>query len=62
LYRFAPVGTAGVWTIVHIEAQAKVRGLLAGKTERVDDDLSDISFPTTVPNAYFEPAPATAPP
>lgn len=62
LYRFAPVGTAGVWTIVHIEAQAKVRGLLAGKTERVDDDLSDISFPATVPDAYFEPAPATAPP
>ena len=54
-YRFAPIGPARVWAIVHIEAEAVVHGLLSGKTERVADDLSDISFPTTVPAWYFEP-------
>jgi hypothetical protein len=54
-YRFAPIGPAHVWAIVHIEAEAVVHGLLSSKTERVSDELSDISFPTTVPAWYFEP-------
>lgn len=59
-YRFAPIGPARVWAIVHIEAEVVVHGVLSGKTERVADDLSDISFPTTVPAWYFEP-PGTEP-
>ena len=55
-YRFAPIGPAPVWAIVHIEAAAVVHGLLSSKTERVSDDLSDISFPATVPSWYFEPS------
>jgi hypothetical protein len=55
-YRFAPIGPALVWTIVHIEAEAAVRGLLSSKTERVSDDLRDISFPAAVPAWYFEPS------
>jgi hypothetical protein len=56
-YRFAPVGPAHVWTIVHIEAEAVAHGLLSEKVERVADDLSDISFPAAVPDAEFEPEP-----
>ncbi len=59
-YRFAPIGPSRVWAIVHVEAEAVVHGLLSGKTERVSDDLSDITFPTTVPAWYFEP-PSTEP-
>lgn len=54
-YRFAPIGPARVWAIVHVEAEAVVHGLLSAKTERVSDDLSDISFPASVPAWYFEP-------
>ena len=53
LYRFAPVGPKHVWIIVHIEAQASVRGLFSTRIERVSDDLSDLSFPTSAPNWYF---------
>lgn len=55
LYRFAPVGAARVWAIVHIEAQATVHGFLSSKTERVADDLRDIAFPAEAPAWYFEP-------
>ncbi|MGA8100145.1 MAG: hypothetical protein WB810_15935 [Candidatus Cybelea sp.] len=55
-YRFAPVGPAHVWAIVHVEAEAVVHGLLSSKRQRVSDDLSDITFPATVPAWYFEPA------
>ena len=55
LYRFAPVGPKQVWTIVHIEARATMRGLASAKTERVSNDLSDVSFPTSAPDWYFEP-------
>ena len=55
LYRFAPVGPGQVWTIVHIEAQATVHELFSAKTERVSNDLRDLSFPTSVPAWYFAP-------
>jgi hypothetical protein len=54
-YRFAPIGRNGVWAIVHIEADAAVHQLFSTKTERVADDLSEISFPSSVPESYFEP-------
>jgi hypothetical protein len=54
LYRFAPVGSAQIWTIVHIEAQAAVRGLISTKIERVSNDLTDLSFPTSAPDWYFQ--------
>jgi hypothetical protein len=55
LYRFAPIGPAQIWAIVHIEAAAVAHSLLSSRTERVADDLSDITFPATVPAWYFEP-------
>jgi hypothetical protein len=55
-YRFAPIGAAKIWAIVHIEAEAVTHGLLSSKTEQIADDLSDISFPVTVPARYFEPS------
>jgi hypothetical protein len=54
-YRFAPVGTAHVWTIVHIDAEAIVHKMLSNTTGRIADDLSDIDFPPSVPDSYFEP-------
>ncbi|MGA7200785.1 MAG: hypothetical protein WBX26_03070 [Candidatus Cybelea sp.] len=57
LYRFAPVGPEHVWTIVHIEAQASVRGVFSTRIERVSDDLSDLSFPTSAPDSYFRQPP-----
>ena len=54
LYRFAPVGPEHVWSIVHIEAQASVRGLFSTRIERVSDDLSDLSFPASAPDWYFQ--------
>jgi hypothetical protein len=47
LYRFAPVGPAKTWTIVHIEARSQ--------HERVSEDLHDIAFPATQPPAEFTP-------
>jgi hypothetical protein len=55
LYRFAPVGPERVWTIVHIEAQASVPGFFSTKTERVSEDLSDLNFPGSAPDWYFQP-------
>lgn len=55
-YRFAPVGAAQIWSIVHIDAQATTHGLVSSRTERVTDDLSDITFPASAPDWYFEPA------
>jgi hypothetical protein len=55
LYRFAPVGSERVWTIVHIEAQASVHGLFSAKIERVSNDLTDVSFPASAPDWYFQP-------
>jgi hypothetical protein len=54
-YRFAPIGSSRVWAIVHIEADAAIHQLFSTKTERVADDLSEISFPSSVPDWYFEP-------
>jgi hypothetical protein len=54
-YRFAPIGRNQVWAIVHIEADAAIHQLFATKTERVSDDLSEISFPSSVPDSDFEP-------
>jgi hypothetical protein len=54
LYRFAPVGPEHVWSIVHIEAQASVRELFSTRTERVADDLTDLSFPIFAPDWYFQ--------
>jgi hypothetical protein len=49
-YGFAPIGPERIWTIVRIEAEAT--------SERVEDDVRDITFPPAEPAAYF----ATAPP
>lgn len=54
-YHFAPVGLNRVWTIVSIEADATVHQLLSTRVERVADDLSDITFPSSPPDWYFEP-------
>jgi hypothetical protein len=54
-YRFAPVGETRIWTIVHIDAEATTHGLFSSKTERVTDDLTDITFPASAPSWYFEP-------
>jgi hypothetical protein len=54
-YRFAPVGPERIWTIVHIEAEAGIHELFSTKVERIADDLSDITFPASVPDWYFEP-------
>ncbi len=61
IYRFAPVGEARVWTIVHIEATAIVPGFLAKTSESVSDDLRDITFPATAPTWYFESDPSAGP-
>lgn len=53
LYRFAPVGPEHVWAIVHIETQATLDEFLSAKSERVSNDLSDLSFPRSVPDWYF---------
>jgi hypothetical protein len=58
-YGFAPVGPAHAWTVVRIEAEAVVEKLFSMRTESVADDLSDISFPMSVPAWYFEPEPDT---
>ncbi len=46
-YRFAPQGARAVWAIVHIEAEAP--------TEHVSSDLDDITFPSAMPDADFQP-------
>ncbi|HUA07678.1 MAG TPA: hypothetical protein VMA98_00265 [Candidatus Acidoferrales bacterium] len=52
-YDFAPVGPQGVWSIVHIAAQAGVHGLFATHVERVDESLENIEFPPSEPDDYF---------
>jgi hypothetical protein len=52
-YRFAPVGPQQIWSIVHIDAEATTRGLFSARTERVDQDLQNITFPTDVPSSDF---------
>jgi hypothetical protein len=46
-YDFAPVGPAQIWSIVHIDAEAR--------TDRVSEDLRDITFPSSEPAGYFQP-------
>lgn len=55
LYRFAPVGPEHVSAIVHIEAQATLHELFSAKTERISNDLSNLTFPATAPDWYFAP-------
>jgi hypothetical protein len=50
-YRFAPAGSDGIWTIVHIEAAS------SDGSERVSGDLHDIAFPASAPDWYFQPPP-----
>jgi hypothetical protein len=52
-YRFAPVGPDRIWSIVHIDAEATTRGLFSSRTERVDQNLEDIGFPSAVPTGDF---------
>jgi hypothetical protein len=54
-YRFAPVGPQRVWAIVHIEAEAAIHELFSTRIDRVADDLSEITFPSSAPAWYFEP-------
>lgn len=54
-YDFAPAGPAGVWSIVHIDAQATSRGLFSTHVEHVSEDLQNITFPISVPDEDFLP-------
>jgi len=54
-YDFAPVGPQAIWAIVHIQAQAVSHGLFTTHVERVSEDLQDITFPPTEPDADFIP-------
>lgn len=54
LYRFSPVGPQRIWTVVHIEAQASVQDRASTTIERVSDDLTDVTFPESVPDWYFQ--------
>jgi hypothetical protein len=54
-YDFAPAGSQGIWSIVHIDAQATSHGLFTAHTEHVSEDLHDITFPANVPDEDFEP-------
>jgi hypothetical protein len=54
-YDFAAAGPQGIWSIVHIDAQATSHGLFETHTEHVCEDLHNIEFPASVPNADFEP-------
>ncbi len=54
-YDFAPVGPQAIWAIVHIEAQAVSRGLFTTHVERVSEDLQNITFPASEPDADFNP-------
>ncbi len=56
-YRFAPEGTQQIWSIVHIEADAPTGSLFGPHDNYVASDLDDISFPDSVPDADFTPAP-----
>ena len=46
-YDFAPAGAQGIWSIVHIDAQAGA--------QRVGDDLDAIDFPPSEPEDDFTP-------
>lgn len=59
-YDFAATGREGIWSIVHIDAQAVSHGLFTTHTEHVSEDLRDITFPVNVPDEDFRPA--TIPP
>ncbi|MGB6985460.1 MAG: hypothetical protein WBD74_05705 [Candidatus Aquilonibacter sp.] len=54
-YDFAPAGPQRIWSIVHIDAQATSRGVFTSHTEHVSEDLHNIDFPPSVPDADFEP-------
>jgi len=54
-YDFAPIGTQGIWSIVHIDATATTHTLFATHTEHVSEDLHDITFPPSAPDTDFEP-------
>jgi hypothetical protein len=54
-YDFAPVGPQATWTIVHIQAQAVSHGLFTTHVDRVDENLQNIAFPASEPDADFTP-------
>lgn len=54
-YDFAPVGPQAIWAIVHIEGQAVSHGLFTTHVERVSEDLQNIDFPASEPDADFVP-------
>jgi hypothetical protein len=54
-YDFAPVGASGFWSIVHIDAAAVSHGLFATHAEHVSEDLHNITFPASEPDADFSP-------
>lgn len=54
-YDFAPAGTQGIWSIVHIDAQATSHGLFSTHVEHVSEDLQNITFPISVPDEDFLP-------
>jgi hypothetical protein len=54
-YDFAAAGSQGIWTIVHIDAEATTRSLFTSKVQRVSEDLHDIAFPKSEPPEDFQP-------
>jgi hypothetical protein len=54
-YDFAAVGPQAIWTIVHIQAEAVTHGFLASHVEHVSEDLQNITFPASEPDADFTP-------
>jgi hypothetical protein len=54
-YDFAAVGPRAIWVIVHIQAEAVTHGFLNTHVERVDEDLANIAFPASEPDADFIP-------
>jgi hypothetical protein len=54
-YRFAPIGSQRVWSIVHISANAPAGSFFGSHAQTVSSELQDIAFPRAVPDADFKP-------
>ncbi len=54
-YRFAPQGVLAIWTIVHIEANEPTGSVFGAHEEHVASELDDVTFPSSMPDADFEP-------
>jgi hypothetical protein len=59
VYDFAPAGAQGIWSIVHIDAQATSHGLFSTHVEHVSEDVQNIAFPANIPDEDFRPDEST---